>query len=77
MLKQLLSIVLIISVWLTPVWAKENVQVPKAVKTPYPDKDDLKIIALMEILENMDLVESMEVVKDMDILYEEKENENQ
>jgi len=39
--------------------------------------EDLKVVALMEILEMMDLAEEMDMVKDINYLIEDDQNENQ
>lgn len=74
MRKQLLSIIFILCVCRATALAGEKAPVADANSTV--SREDLEIIALMDILENMDLAQALDVVKDMDILYEVDENEN-
>ena len=48
-----------------------------SVNPPQLSDEDLKVVAVMEILENMDLAEEMDMVKDINYLIEDDQNENQ
>lgn len=56
----------------TPVRAAEKPVQPERLSA-----EDLKVVAVMEILQLMDLAEDMDLVKDMDYLIEDDANESQ
>ena len=55
----------------------------RAAEDPVPEPpesisaEDLKVVAVMEILQLMDLAEDMDMVKDIDYLIEDDANESQ
>jgi hypothetical protein len=67
----LIHLVLILWVTAVPAWAGDESPTPPSP----PTGEDLKVIALMEILKMMDLAQEMEMVKEMEYLTEENRNE--
>jgi len=48
-----------------------------SIDTAQLSPDDLKVVAVMEILELMDLAEELDMVKDINYLIEDDQNETQ
>jgi hypothetical protein len=67
-------IVLCLLAGATPVRAAEK---PVPEQTERISAEDLKVVAVMDILELMDLAEDIDMVKDMDYLIEDNANESQ
>ncbi len=53
----------------------EEKQLP--ARPPQMSAEDLKVVAVMEILELMDLAEEMDMVKEINCLIEDDQNESQ
>lgn len=70
MLRKLSTIVSILFIWLAPAWAGDRVEPPPVTATA--GREELEMIAMMEILQAMDLVEEMDLLQDLDILTKEE-----
>jgi hypothetical protein len=75
MMRQLFAFILVcLLAAASPARAAEKI-VPAQTESLSPE--DLKVVAMMEILQLMDLAEEMDMCKDLNYLIEEKQNGNQ
>lgn len=68
------TVTLVLLGMITPAWAEDAPADPPAA--PVPNREELKIIAVMEILQTMDLVETMELMEDLDVLIKEESDDD-
>lgn len=74
MLHRILIAVLIIMLRVVPAIAQDTPKAPPPAQEP--NRDELEIIAVMEILQNMDMVEAMEIMEDLDVLIKEDSDDD-
>ena len=72
--KLLAIILLFLLAGVSPVRASED---PVPGQSERLSEEDLKVVAVMEILQLMDLAEEMDMVKDLNYLIEDDQNESQ
>ena len=68
-------VILAILLWVGSAMADGGTTSPQPAEQP--SKEDLKIIAMMEMLQLMEMLKNIDIIKDMDVLIEENKNENQ